>query len=149
MTRTTVALLLVLGPSTALAQDMVGDPARGEALFADTCVGCHKIETTEGDVLVEGESDTGPNLWGVAGAAPGGDPEHFYTDMIRAYRDSGVIWEEENFVAFLPHPTNFLREVTGKGGSSRMPHATVTDDQQAHDLWAYLATFPTRVEASE
>jgi cytochrome c len=137
------AALALLGPAMALAQEApIGAPAAGEALFTRTCAACHAIRTPTGEVLVEAESRTGPNLHGVAGATPGSDPEHYYTDMIRAYRDSGAVWEEENFVAFLPDPTAFLREATGKGGSSRMPHGMVVDAQQAHDLWALLATFP-------
>ena len=148
MVRSLVGSLALLAPGLAAAQDMAGDPARGAGLFADTCQYCHAIETGAGEVVVEAESTQGPNLWGVAGATPGGDPEHLYTDMIRAYRDSGAVWEEENFVAFLPHPTNFLREVTGKGGSSRMPHGMVASEEDARDLWAYLATFPTRADPS-
>jgi cytochrome c len=120
---------------------MVGDAAVGAGLFAETCVACHAIKNEAGEVLVEAESRTGPNLYGVAGRIVGGDPDFYFGDMIRAYRDMGAIWEEENFVAFLPHPTEFLREVTGKGGTSQMPHGMVIDDQQSHDLWAYLATF--------
>jgi cytochrome c len=115
-----------------LAQDsMVGDAAAGAHLFAETCVACHAIKTEAGEVLVRAESTNGPNLYGVAGRAPGGDPEYTFTDMIRAYRDGGAIWEEENFAAFLPHPTNFLREQTGKGGTSRMPHGMVVDGSVA------------------
>jgi cytochrome c len=145
-----LGFLALSGPCAALAQEApVGDPARGATLFAETCVACHAIKTAAGEVLVEAESRNGPNLHGVAGATPGGDPEHYYTDMIRAYRDSGAVWGEENFVAFLPDPTAFLRAATGKGGSSRMPHGMVVDAQEAHDLWAYLATFPPRPAAAD
>jgi cytochrome c len=132
----------LLGPAAAWAQGaIVGDAAAGAEHFEQTCTACHAIKNEVGEVLVEAESRTGPNLFGVVGRSVGGDPEFYFGDMIRAYRDMGAIWEEENFVAFLPHPTNFLREVTGKGGTSQMAHGMVVDDQQAHDVWAYLATF--------
>ena len=142
MGRGFVVALALTWASGVAAQQASGDAAHGEALFLDTCAHCHAIETAAGETLVESESNQGPNLWGLAGRAAGGDSEHYYTDMIRAYRDAGAVWEEENFVAFLPDPTAFLREATGKGGSSRMPHGMVVGEADARDLWAYLATFP-------
>ena len=50
------------------------------------------------------------NLFGVAGRTVGGDPDFYFGDMIRAYRDTGAIWEEQNFVAFLPQ---FIRPERG------------------------------------
>lgn len=149
MKRILIGLLTLLGLSAVWAQGaMRGDAAVGAELFAQTCTACHAIKNEAGEVLVEAESRTGPNLFGVVGRMVGGDADFYYGDMIRAYRDTGAIWEEENFVAFLPHPTNFLREVTGKGGTSQMSHGMVIDDQQSHDLWAYLATFSPAEEAA-
>ena len=37
-------------------------------------------------------------------------------------------------------PTGFLHQATGMGGPSAM-EVWIRDEQQAHDVWAYLSSF--------
>lgn len=142
-----VGLLALLGPSAAWAQEaMVGDAAAGEQQFERQCVSCHVVENEAGEVLAGRNADTGPNLYGVAGRVPGSVPEFDYSELLAIYGQTGTVWEEENFVGFVQDPTGFLREATGESGRSKMPYQ-VRDEQEAYDLWAFLATFsPEEVE---
>ncbi len=142
-----LGLMALFGSGPALAKEMVGDSAAGEALFAARCGGCHIIENEAGEVLAGGGSI---NLYGVAGRVPGSLPDIDYSDLMVAYGESGAVWEEANFVPYVPDPTTFLKEATGQSGTSKMPTGRVREEQEAHDLWAYLATFsPAEGEGME
>ena len=133
--------LALLAPSVALAQEaMVGDAAAGEEHFNRQCIACHVVEDEAGEVLAGRAGKTGPNLYGVAGRQAGSVPDFAYSEILAAYGASGAVWEEANFVGYVQDPTGFLQEATGEDGRSKMAFQ-VRDEQQAHDLWAFLATF--------
>jgi cytochrome c len=147
---TLLAALALLGPTAALAQEaMVGDAATGEELFGRQCIACHVVEDEAGEVLAGRSGRVGPNLYGVAGRVPGTYPDFDYSELLVAYGETGVVWEEANFVPYVMDPTGFLREATGQDGRSKMAYQ-VRDEQEAHDLWAFLATFsPEAAEDGE
>ena len=141
MRGTLVGLMALFGSSGALAQEMVGDPAKGEELFAGQCGGCHIIQNEAGEVLSQGsQTDASRNLYGIAGRVPGSFPDLFYSKLMRSYGESGAVWEEANFVDYVLDPTGFLHQATGMGGPSAM-EVWIRDEQQAHDVWAYLSSF--------
>lgn len=161
MRRTLLGALALFGSGTASAQDMVGDPVAGAAIFDGQCVFCHVIENEAGEVLDDrrtSENSSAPipmrlgdmNLYGLAGRVPGSLPDTFYSRLLKAYGESGAVWEEANFVPFVLDPTGFLQHATGLGGPSAMEAGQIANEQQAHDLWAYLATFaPAAGEGAE
>ncbi len=124
------------------------------------------VRDEAGEVLAGRLARTGPNLYGVIGRRPGADPDFDYSDLMLACAAMGaiaeersadgaaraaggaatVVWEEANFVGFVQNPTEFLREATGESGPSKMAYQ-VRDEQQAHDLYAFLATFSTEASA--
>jgi cytochrome c len=145
-----IALLALSAPGAALAQEaLVGDPAAGEEHFQRQCIACHVVQDEAGEVLAGRSARTGPNLYGVIGRVPGGDPDFDYSELMEAYGAmEDVVWQEENFVPYVQDPTGFLREATGESGRSKMAYQ-VRDEQQAHDLYAFLATFsPEAAEGS-
>jgi cytochrome c len=149
MMMTTIAALAALGPGVVLAQDAPpGDAAAGEEHFARQCVACHVIQDeATGEVLAGRNARVGPNLWGAVGRVAGSHPDYDYSDLLAAYGETGAVWEEANTVAYLQDPTGYLREATGAdSGRSKMAYQ-VRDEQEARDLYAYLATFAT--EAAE
>ena len=88
--------------SGALAQEMVGDPAKGEELFTGQCGGCHVIQNEAGEVLSQGsQTDSNRDLYGIAGRVPGSLPDTFYSKLLSSYGESGAVWEEANFVAYV------------------------------------------------
>lgn len=138
---TLLAALGALAPMAALAQEaMVGDAAAGEEHFNRQCIACHVVQDEAGEVLAGRNAKVGPNLYGVAGRTPGAHPDFAYSELMVTYGATGVVWEEENFVGYVQDPTGFLREATGEDGRSKMAYQ-VRDEQEAHDLWAFLATF--------
>lgn len=149
MRTTLVGFLALFGPGSALAQDtLVGDPAAGETHFGGHCEVCHTVQDEAGERLAGYGASRGPNLYGVAGRVPGSVPDANYTEHLVAYGQTGAVWEEANFVGFAQDPTAFLRDALGSGHSS-MPSGLV-NEQEAHDLWAFLATFsPTDSEEGE
>ena len=140
MRATLVGLMALFGASGALAQEMVGDPAKGEVLFAGQCGGCHIIQNEAGEILAGSGRYGIRDLYGIAGRVPGSFPDLFYSKLMRSYGESGAVWEEANFVDYVLDPTGFLHQATGMGGPSAM-EVWIRDEQQAHDVWAYLSSF--------
>ena len=133
--------LALLAPAAAFAQDApVGDAAAGEEHFNRQCIACHVVENEAGEVLAGRNGRVGPNLYGVAGRQAGGYPDFAYSELMVTYGATGAVWEEANFVGYVQDPTGYLREATGEEGRSKMAYQ-VRDEQEAHDLWAFLATF--------
>ena len=146
MRMTTIAAMVLLGPGAALAQDApegapMGDAEAGAEHFDRQCVACHVVrDEASGEVLAGRNARVGPNLHGAIGRVAGSYPEFDYSELLEAYGATGAEWEEENFVLFVQDPTGFLREATGESGRSKMAYQ-VRDEQEAHDLYAFLATF--------
>ena len=142
--------LVLMDPAAALAQDaMNGNAAAGEEHFNRQCIACHVVQNEAGEVLAGRNARVGPNLYGVAGRPPGSYPEFNYSEVMEAYGATDVVWEQANFVPYVQGPTGFLREATGEDGRSKMTYQ-VRDEQEAYDLWAFLATLtPADGAASE
>jgi cytochrome c len=127
----------LVGPVAALAQDA----AEGEQQFNRQCVACHVVRDASGQVLAGRNAQVGPNLHGVVGRVPGSQEGYDYSELMETYGATGVVWEEANLVPYLLDPTDFLREATGQdSGRSKMAYQ-VRDEEQARDLYAFLATF--------
>ncbi|MBO9445943.1 cytochrome C [Ruegeria sp. R14_0] len=129
--------------SQALA---AGDPAKGEKLY-NRCSSCHAI-IKDGEVLVKG-GITGPNLYGVVGRVAGTEYDYlngserlpvgmFTDDMIRAGQE-GLVWTEENIVAYSKNPIVFIQEYLDD--KTARPNMSVKLKKGADDIAAYLATF--------
>lgn len=123
------------------AQDASGNAADGETQFNRQCIACHVIESASGETFAGRNARTGPNLYGVMGAAAGAQQDFRYSDSHAAFGETGVIWEEENTVAFLQNPDSFLRDALGDSRArSRMAHR-VRAESDARDIYAFLARF--------
>lgn len=116
-----------------------GDAAAGERAFRQ-CIACHVVQDPEGEILAGRRAQTGPNLYAIAGRAAG-SVEGFrgYSDIIVAAGESGIIWNEENFVGYVQDPTAWLQEATGDGGRGKMQFK-VRQEDDALNLYAYLAS---------
>lgn len=136
-----VALLALL-PALAAAQDASpGDPAKGEADFSRQCVACHVVADASGQVLAGRSGRTGPNLHGVVGRVAGSYPDYDYGASMLAYGATGAVWAEENLVAYLQDPTPFLRDALQDPGARGKMSFKVRKEEDARDLYAFLATF--------
>ena len=129
---------ILIAPLAAQAEP-TGDASAGESEFRQ-CASCHGVVSPDGEVIHR-LAPTGPNLWGVSGRTAGAYDgyERFSNAMVAAGEEHGIVWNEENFVAYVNDPTGFLREVTDDSRArGNMNHRL---RGSAEDIYAYLAQF--------
>jgi len=133
-----VALVSSLAfPTFASAE---GDAAAGEEQFNRQCVSCHVIRNDAGEVLAGRGAKAGPNLYGLVGRAVGSLDGFRYGDSIVKAGEFGVVWDEDNFVAYIQNPTDWLRDtVSDPRARSKMAYQ-VRDAAQSEDIYAFIAS---------
>ncbi len=140
MKNLTLAAILAVVSAPAFAQEASGDAAAGEEQFNRQCVACHVVVNEAGETLAGRNARTGPNLYGIAGRTPGTVEGFEYSEYMVEYGATGVVWEEENFVAYVQDPTDFLRTALDNRRARGKMAFQVRDAQQAADIYAYLAS---------
>jgi len=144
MKKFTIAAAFAVLAAPAFAEGLaptLGDAAAGEEQFNRQCVACHIVADGEGNVLAGRNARTGPNQYGLVGALIGSDEDFNYSDGLTALGEAGEIWNEENFVGYVQDPTGWIREkLEDRRARGRMAYQ-VRAEQDAYDLYAYLATF--------
>jgi cytochrome c len=98
-----------------------GDPKAGEALFAKTCGGCHKIGRYARGAF-------GPELNGIFGRAAGSTSDYVYSSAMKA---SGIIWQHDTLIAFIKDPSDVVP-------GTNMHFWGISDPQKLDDLLAWL-----------
>ena len=132
---------LAAAPLVSHAQvEASGDAAAGEEAFSQ-CVTCHVVEDPSGEVLAGRGAQTGPNLYGVAMRQAGIIEDFRYSDSMVEAGEAGLVWDEANFVPYVQDPTGHLREVLDDRRARGKMTYKLRDEQEAVDLYAYLATF--------
>lgn len=133
----TAALLALSAPAFA-----AGDAAKGEREF-NKCKACHMIVADDGTEIVKG-GRTGPNLYGIIGRAAGAQEGFRYGTGIIAAAAAGLVWDEENIVAYSADPKKFLEEFTGD--SSVRSSMSFKLPRGGEDVAAYLASVAPAAE---
>jgi cytochrome c len=140
----TIAAALAILAAPAFAQDLtptLGDAANGEEQFNRQCVACHIVADADGNVLAGRNSRTGPNQYGLIGRVLGSTEDFKYSDGLVALGEAGEVWNEANFVGYVQDPTGWIREkLEDRRARGKMAYQ-VRAEQDAYDLYAYLATF--------
>ena len=136
--KSTLALALLAG-AIAMPAFAQGDAAAGEKAFRQ-CKSCHMITDAEGNAIMKG-GKTGPNLFGLPGRTAGAD-EGFtrYKDSIVAAGEAGLVWDEEQFIAYVTDPKAFLQDYLGDDGARSGMTFKLRKEADGPDLWAYLAS---------
>lgn len=131
-----LALLLASAAPPALAE---GDPAAGEKVFKK-CMACHKVGEGAKNLV-------GPVLNGVIGR-PAGSVEGFaYSQLNKNAGAAGLVWTEENIVAYLADPKAFLEKfLTDAGKADQIAGATkmvfkLPKEVERQNVVAYLKQF--------
>lgn len=119
-----VGFALMLVPGVAATQEITGDAADGERVFA-RCMACHRAGPGAQSV------PTGPTLNGVVNRPAGSLSDFTYSD---AMANSGLVWDVETLMAFLEAPQ---RLVPG----TRMAFPGLPDEASRANVIAYLAQF--------
>ncbi|MBS8228300.1 c-type cytochrome [Vannielia litorea] len=144
----TLALAALLaGPALAESHEAAemaaptGDAAEGEAIFAKRCVTCHVVQDADGNTLAGRASKTGPNLFNVAGHVAGAVEDFRYgKDLVAAGEEGGLMWTEENFVAYVQDPRGFLKEFIGDSGAKSKMSFRLKGEEDAANVYAYLVS---------
>ena len=76
------------------------------------CTACHVIATEGGGIIRKG-GNLGPNLYGIAGSRAADAAGFSYGSSLAEARDKGLVWTEENFVAYVENPRKFLESFLG------------------------------------
>ena len=127
--------MIVAAPHIAVAQD--GDAAAGEQVF-NRCQQCHVVTDDEGNTLAGRSGRVGPNLYGIVNRVAGTvDDFRYSTGMVDA-GEAGLAWNESDFVTYVQDPSGFLTDYLGERERGKMTFQ-LRDEQEAHDVWAYLA----------
>ena len=126
------AIALVAGAAAADSH-----AAEGEKLFAKRCKSCHTI--ADGDNVILRGGRAGPNLWAVIGRTAG-TSEFKYSKSLVAAGEAGLVWDEEQVIAFLANPKKYLQTtLDDKKAKSKMVFKLKKEDQRAA-VAAYLAS---------
>ena len=112
-------MLIATSTGASLAQDV----EKGANVFKQ-CQACHSIGPGA-------KNKVGPELNGLDSRAAGTVPNFNYSD---ANRNSRVVWNEENFKAYVKYPRAFVPD-------TKMIFPGLKDQQQVNDLWAYVKQF--------
>ena len=129
---TLTALYLLGTPGVA------GDAVRGERFFRD-CLACHSVIDETGAMVARG-GRTGPNLFGVIGRHAGSVPDFHYSTSMVAAGESGLRWNEADFVVYVKDATAFLRDYLDDPNARGKMAYKLRDSKKARDVWAYLST---------
>ena len=110
-----------------------GDAGKGEKDFRK-CKACHAIIADDGTEIAKG-GKTGPNLYGVAGRAVGSTDFNYDAELVKLGED-GVVWDFDNFTAWVEDPSAWLKDKTGDSGAkSKMAFKL---KKGGDDIFAYL-----------
>jgi len=136
----TIALLATTANADGHAS---GDVEAGERQFDRQCVACHVVADANDEVLAGRNARTGPNLYDISGRQIGSVDGFRYGDSIVELGEAGSVWTEEAFVGYVQDPTGWLRaELNNDRARGKMAYR-VRNEQDAIDMFAYLATFTT------
>ena len=122
MKRLTLSTLIVIASAAAppaLAQDV----AAGKTSF-NKCLACHAVG--EG-----AKNKVGPVLNGLPGRKSGTVEGYSYTE---ANKNSGITWDEASF-------KDYIKDPKAKIPGTKMVFAGIKNEQEAGDLWAFLAQY--------
>jgi cytochrome c len=112
------AVALVASAGMSFAQDV----AKGEASFKKNCRACHAIGEGAKNLV-------GPLQNGLDGRKSGTVAGFNYSD---ANKNSGITWNQATFLEYIKDPK-------AKMPGTKMVFAGIKDEQEAKDLWAFIA----------
>ena len=123
MNKPTSSALIVIAAMAAASGAQAQDAAAGKASF-NKCLPCHAAG--EG-----AKNKVGPVLNGLNGRKSGTVEGYSYTE---ANKNSGITWDEATFKEYIKDPK---ARIPG----TKMVFAGIKNEQEASDLWAFLAQY--------
>ncbi|TWB67659.1 cytochrome c [Nitrospirillum amazonense] len=123
------ALVVALAVGCAGTARAAGDAANGATVFKK-CAACHSAE--------QGVNKVGPSLFGVVGRPAGSIDGYSYSPAVQQAAAKGLVWSEDNIVAYLANPHKYLGDFVGDPSVSNKMPFSLADEQQRRDVVAYL-----------
>ncbi|MCW5703003.1 MAG: cytochrome c family protein [Bradyrhizobium sp.] len=123
MKNLTLSTLFVIAATTAASGALAQDADAGKTAF-NKCKACH-------DVGEGAKNKVGPELNGLDGRKSGTAAGYSYSD---ANKNSGITWDKATFVEYIKDPK-------AKIPGTKMVFAGIKKEDEANNLWAYLAKF--------
>lgn len=146
--KTKLTALAVLSSILAAPAFAAGDAEAGAKVF-NKCQTCHVVQNEAGETLAGKNAKTGPNLYGIVGRAAGTYPEFKYGESIVALGASGFTWTEADLVTYVADPAKFLKEKSGDSKAKSKMVFKLTNETEAANVAAFLATFSAAPAAAE
>ena len=119
----TLSALVVVTSLTATSGAQAQDAAAGKTSF-NKCLACHAIGENA-------KNKVGPELNGLDGRKSGTADGYSYSD---ANKNSGITWGKDVFLEYIKDPK-------AKIPATKMVFAGIKNENEANNLWAYLASF--------
>jgi cytochrome c len=123
MKQLTLSALIVIASAAASAAALAQDVAAGKTSF-NKCLPCHSVG--EG-----AKNKVGPVLNGLNGRKSGTVEGYSYSE---ANKNSGITWDEATF-------KDYIKDPKAKIPGTKMVFAGIKNEQEARDLWAFLAQY--------
>lgn len=123
----------------AMAEDWAGDADAGRGVFMQ-CQTCHVVKNNDGETLAGNIGMVGPNLYDVADN-PAGSNEIFaarYSPAMKAAKAKGLVWTEENLVAYISNPNAFLTSYMEDPGARGSMPIGAPNPEAAANVAAFL-----------
>ncbi len=136
------ATLVLAGMMAAGPVFAEGDIEAGEKVFKK-CKSCHMITADDGTAIQKG-GKTGPNLYGIIGRTAGSVEDYKYGKSLAAAGEAGLVWDEEQFVAYVQDPKKFL--VDYLDDSKAKSKMTFKLKKDMEDIYAYLLSVSPEAE---
>lgn len=127
MVKKVIATFLLGLFATTSQAEMLGDAARGEALYRD-CASCHAVGAGAAHRV-------GPHLNNIFGRKAGAlaDYPRYSKGLVRAGAD-GMVWNYDTLDAYIDNPKSLVSD-------TRMSYRGMKDAQDRADLMAYLRVY--------
>lgn len=138
LTAIAAATTALLATSAFADGHATGDAEAGEKVFSK-CKACHMIVADDETVIQKG-GKTGPNLFGVFGRTAGSVDGFRYGDSIIAVGESGVAWDEEQFITYVADPKKYLQATLDDSKAKSKMTFKLKDAEDAANVWAYLVS---------
>jgi cytochrome c len=119
----TLSTLIVIASAAASPAALAQDIAAGKTSF-NKCLACHAIG--EG-----AKNKVGPELNGLNGRKSGTAEGYSYSE---ANKNSGITWDEATF-------KDYIKDPKAKIPGTKMVFAGIKNEQEASDLWTFLAQY--------
>ena len=123
MRNLTLSTLFIVAAATASSGALAQDVDAGKTSF-NKCRACH-------DIGEGAKNKVGPVLNGLEGRKSGSIEGYSYSD---ANKNSGITWSKETFL-------EYIRDPKAKIPGTKMVFAGIKNENEANNLWAYLASF--------